>query len=170
MKPKTHIYNFLAFFRSFIMAAVVTTLSTGITSCSNEQSQLWNEVPAEISRFINDYYPNSALDAVTFYKDIYHIRLKNGPGLTFNDKEQWITVNGYGMPLPEVLLFDQLPPSLFSYLQETEQLGSVFSLSRNKNIYTVTLLSRSLRFNASTEELIGEESAGNGQSTPAAEN
>lgn len=169
MKQNTHIYNLLAFFRSFILAAVATMLGTGITSCSNEQSQLWNEVPPEISRFINDYYPNSALDAVTFYKDIYHIRLKNGPGLTFNDKEQWIAVNGYGMPLPEVLLFDQLPPSLFNYLQETEQLGSVFSLSRDKNIYTVTLLNRSLRFNASNEELIGEESAGSGLSIRATE-
>ncbi len=48
------------------------------------------------------------------------------------------------------MLFDQLPPKLYDYLQETEQLNSVFSMERDKDYYTLTLLDSMLRYTIAT--------------------
>ena len=57
------------------------------------------------------------------------------------------------MPLPQVLLFDQLPPKLYNYIQETEQLNGVFSLERNKDYYLVTLMDTTLKYVIESGEL-----------------
>lgn len=80
-------------------------------SCSH--SELWNELPSGASSFINHYYPMSELNSVTHSGETYHVRIDNGPGLTFDESGSWISVDGYGMPLPEVMLFDQLPPRMY---------------------------------------------------------
>jgi hypothetical protein len=59
------------------------------------------------------------------------------------------------MPLPQVLLFDRLPPSLYSYLEETENLGNVFSIERDRTTYTVVLLNETLSYDVATEQITG---------------
>lgn len=121
--------------------------------CHN--SDLWSELPEDISHFISQYYPNSEVQSYTRNAGIYHVRLDDGPGLTFDSSYQWTDIDGYGMPLPQVLLFDQLPPKIYQYLQETDQLNAVFAVSRDSTEYALTLLDQNLRYDIASGELTG---------------
>ena len=130
---------------------LIFTLLLGASSCRN--SDLWDEVPTPIAEFIDSYFPYSELVSVSDNGSTYHIRIDNGPGLTFASDYSWEAIDGYGMPLPQVLLFDQLPPKLYNYLQETNQLNGVFSIERNKEYYLVTLMDNTLKYVIETGEL-----------------
>lgn len=158
MKNNIHISDIIHGLR----IAAMTLLIIGLTSIQSacDHSELWDEVPGEIANFINDYFPNSELQSVSHTGNTYHIRIDDGPGLTFDKDFNWTDINGYGIPIPQVLLFDQLPPQLYDYLQETEQLNSVFSISRDGDNYTLALLNSSLYFNAATGELRGSDATG----------
>ena len=64
------------------------------------------------------------------------------------------------MPLPQVMLFDQLPPRLYAYLQDSQQLDSVFGMERDSKRYVLTLLDSTLTYDIST----GDASEGMRQS------
>lgn len=153
MTNTTSFSDILRYLRISAMAALAMILLSMPTAC--DHSDLWNELPGEVTDFINQYFPNSELQSVSTAGGVYHVRIDDGPGLTFDSDKQWTDINGYGMPIPQVLLFDQLPPQLYSYLQETENLNSVFSISRDKDIYTLSLLDSTLTYNAKTGEMRG---------------
>lgn len=152
---------FAPFFKSFshVSRAAVSLLfsvllATNLTGCHN--AELWDELPAEISSFVNQYFPNSELESVEHSVGSgYHVRIKNGPGMSFDTAMAWTSVNGYGLPLPQVLLFNQLPPRMYEYLQETDQLNAVFSITRQDDVYTATLLQTTLTYDVRTGELSG---------------
>ena len=134
-----------------LLAAIMFPLLLWTAGCSH--SDLWDDVPGTIAEFLNQYFPYSELSSVTESGSNYHIRIDDGPGLTFDQTYSWIAIDGYGMPLPQVLLFDQLPPRLYDYLQETEQLNGVFSMERNKVYYVLTLLDSSLKYTIHSGEM-----------------
>ena len=136
-----------------ILIMVVTPLTAVMSACRDNEP--WGELPSEFSEFIAQYFPNSGIEDFSESATTYHVRIINGPGLTFNKKCEWEAVNGYGMPLPQVLLFDRLPPSLYSYLEETENLGNVFSIERDRTTYTVVLLNETLSYDVATEQITG---------------
>lgn len=125
------------------------------SACHN--TELWSDLPKAVNDFITQYFPNSELQSVSNSGGVCHVRIEDGPGLTFNEKGEWESIDGYGMPLPQVLLFDQLPPKLYGYLQETQQLDSVFSMQRDGVKYTLTLLDSDLYYNSDTGELTGSD-------------
>lgn len=124
-----------------------------LPSCHD--SELWDELPAEITEFINQYYPNCDLQSVNNGPNGCHVRIKDGPGMSFDKDNKWTTVDGYGMPLLQVMLFDQLPPALYDYLQGSGELNSVFSISRDKVKYTVALLNTDVYYDIATGALTG---------------
>lgn len=136
------------YIRALLLAAIA-----GLASCSN--SDLWDELPQKVTDFINQYFPNSELQSVNTGTTGVTVRIDNGPGMSFDTDSEWTDINGYGMPLPQVLLYDQLPEKLYDYLQETENMGSVFQLSRKGKIYTVRLLNSSLTFDSANGSLSG---------------
>ena len=104
---------------------------------------------------LTQYYPNSEVQSYTHNAGVYHVRLDDGPGLTFDSSYEWTDIDGYGMPLPQVLLFDQLPPKIYQYLQETGQLNAVFAVRRDSTEYALTLLDQNLRYDIASGELTG---------------
>lgn len=138
--------------------ALLLAVITGLASCSH--SDLWDELPQKVTNFINQYFPNSELQSVSTSTAGVTVRIDNGPGMSFDTDSEWTDINGYGMPLPQVLLYDQLPEKLYDYLQETENLGSVFQLSRKGKIYTVRLLNSSLTFDSVNGSLSGSDYKG----------
>lgn len=142
----------------FAVAALAVSIIIGSLSGCKDDNDLWGELPAEISQFITQYFPNSSIDSFSESANTYHVRISNGPGMTFNKDCEWEAINGYGMPLPEVLLFDQLPPALYTYLEETSELESVFSMDRDKASYTIVLLDTTLHYDISTQEITGTQS------------
>lgn len=140
-----------------VIMMAVSVIIGGLSACKD--NDLWGELPSEISQFITQYFPNSDIDSFSESSNTYHVRLKDGPGMTFGKDCDWEAINGYGMPLPEVLLFDQLPPALYSYLEETTNLGSVFSMERDKAAYTIVLLDTTLHYDIATQEITGSNSS-----------
>lgn len=143
--------KFKSLFKS-ISASIIVMLGM-LSGCKD--NDLWGELPSEISQFITQYFPGSDIESFSQSATTYHVRISDGPGLTFDRSCQWETINGYGMPLPQVLLFDQLPPALYTYLEETTNVGSVFSIERDKSSYTIVLLDDTLHYDVSTQLITG---------------
>ncbi|MDE6081040.1 MAG: PepSY-like domain-containing protein [Muribaculaceae bacterium] len=77
------------------------------------------------------------------------VRLRNSVMLTFDKQNNWQSVNGYGSTLPQMFLFDQLPPALYQYLQEMESVNGVYGVVRDSRLYRVELKNQSLLYNIS---------------------
>lgn len=150
-KPAIHPSSLIQSARMLASALMIAVMAFGLTNCRN--SELWDEVPQEIANFIDRYFPSNELDSYVHSGANYHVRIDDGPGLTFDADYSWIAIDGYGMPMPQVLLFDQLPPKLYEYLQGTQQLNSVFSMERDSEYYTLTLLDTTLRYTIATGEM-----------------
>lgn len=142
---------------SILLAILVIPMAAALVSCHDSDSELWGEMPKKISDFVTQYFPNQQVDSYSESSSTYHVRLKDGPGMTFDKNQDWIIVNGYGMPLPQVLLFDQLPPALYNYLDETQNLDSVFSIERDSVSYKIVLLDSTLTYNVDTEEITSSD-------------
>lgn len=133
--------------------AVILVFVAGLSSCGKDDE--WGEVPREIANFIEQYYPGSAISSFSESDNTYHVRIKDGPGMTFGSDYSWIVVDGYGLPLPQVMLFDQLPPKLYGYLQDSQQLDSVFGMERDSSRYTLTMLNATLFYDIRSGEISG---------------
>lgn len=136
-----------------ILMMTVTPMIAILSSCKDNEP--WDQLPTDISQFITQYFPNTSIENFSESPTTYHVRISNGPGLTFNKDCKWEAINGYGMPLPQVLLFDQLPPALYKYVEETENLNSVFSIERTSTTISVVLLDSTLYYNIETQEIRG---------------
>lgn len=117
--------------------------------CSNDNE--YDEMPSKIQTFVSRYFPSYTVEDYDHTKNgNYQIRLKKGPGITFDSDQSWITINGYGLPLPQVLMFDQLPPALYDYLDSTGNQANVFSVERNRFTYSMMLLDETLTYDIAT--------------------
>lgn len=139
-------------FAASLISALLISLA--VSACSN--SELWDELPPQITTFLNQYFPGSELNSVTHTGNSTYVRINNGAGLTFDSDNQWTAVDGYGLPLPQVLLFDQLPPRMYEYLQETEQTNAVFSITHDGDTYTASLMNNTITYDTETDTLTGK--------------
>ncbi|MCC8119062.1 MAG: PepSY-like domain-containing protein [Bacteroidales bacterium] len=135
---------------------IFIALLMGMTwACSSNDA--YDDMPQEIQNFISQYYPNSQLESFTSSDSGYVAILKNGPTMTFGLNCKWTQINGNGSVLPQVLLFNDLPPDLYNYLQETEQTNSVFKLTRTSTTYTVELLQYTISYDISSGKITGSD-------------
>lgn len=139
------------------LAAVAMAMLSGCT-----HSDLYEDMPAEIQSFISQYYPGSALSGFTSSGSSYTVIIKDGPTISFDSDCRWTRVDGNGSTLPQVLMFNDLPPELYSYLQETENTGHVFCVSRTSKTYTVELLTDTLTYDISTGQIAGHATSPTG--------
>lgn len=146
--------------RVWTAVSVIIAVLLCISSAGCHNSSYWDEMPSEISDFISHYFPFSQINSYSNSGGTYHVRITNGPGLTFGSDYAWEAIDGYGMPMPQVLLFDQLPPAMYDYLQESEQLNGVFAIERDSQYYTATLMESTLRYDITTGRLSGSTPGG----------
>lgn len=122
---------------------LITMIFTGCTSNS-----LLDQLPEKVSDFIEEYFPGQEVSSATFSDEsTFLVRLHNSVLLTFNKEYNWQSINGYGSTLPQMLLFDQLPPALYQYLQEMESVDGVYGVMRDSKLYRVELQNMSLLYN-----------------------
>lgn len=115
---------------------------------------VWDELPSNVQNFITQYFPFGEVASFTESKDgTLQVQMKNGATLRFDSDLAWISINGNGVPLPDVLLYDQLPSVLYNYLQENEQTASVFALSRGYDTIRVELHDTYIVYNTDTETI-----------------
>lgn len=132
----------------YIFASVIFAIS--LTSCSTSD---WEEMPDSIAEFIARYFPGDGVSHYGESEGVYFVELKGSANLSFDDSYSWMTVNGEGSTLPQIFLFDQLPPALYEYIQEAESLENVYSVSRNSKTYDVTLDDSYLTYIIATKEV-----------------
>lgn len=133
-------------FRFLYGLLAVCLLAVSVQSCSDDDDTYYNLMPSKIQEFVVRYYPNPTVENVTHTDSDWLVILKDGPSLRFNSVQDWYSVDGNGMPLPEVFVFDQLPEPLYRYLSETQNTQNVFAVERTKTTYTVTLLASELKY------------------------
>ena len=139
-KKRTHI-SFMAESLAMALTSMICCLLAlvAMVSCQTSDDSADNMSP-QVAQFVARYFPGYAVEQCTVNAGVTHVKLKNGPGIVFDASDNLESVNGYGMPLPQVLLFDTLPPSLFDYLQSGENLDNVFSVKFTPRQVTVELL------------------------------
>ncbi|MDE6276948.1 MAG: hypothetical protein K2M06_02460 [Muribaculaceae bacterium] len=133
------------FFRGLILA-VLSLVAGGCTG-----ADMWDSVPANIKTFIDYYYPNSELAEYSKDKSgSIVVELKDGPGFTFDRSGIWSDISGNGLPIKEILIYDQTPEPLYTYLEGIEAASGVFEMSRDAKEYHLTLLDSSLTYSIDT--------------------
>lgn len=138
-----------------LTSILISVLSLIVLGCTNNDD-LYNEMPRAIETFVAQYYPNSQLSSFTHTTDKYRVVIKDGPTMVFDNNYQWTMLNGNGSPLPSNFLFNEMPPEVYSYLQETENLNDVFSVERDSSDYTIMLLDYTIEYNSATGHLTGD--------------
>lgn len=122
-----------------------------LCACNNDE--VASQVPSAISQFVAEYFPSYSYDCYTKNKNTYYIKLKSGPGITFNSDMKWVEINGYGQTLSKFFLFDQIPPAVYEYLQETESLEYVYTITRDAKTYTLSLFDSVLTYNIASDKI-----------------
>lgn len=114
-----------------------------LASCHGSDN--FNLLPEPVSKFITCYWPDPDVESVKWISDDKLVVILNGgPTLTFNGKNEWTSIDGNGMPLLEMLLFDRLPQPLYDYILSGSYINQVFSIARTPRQYTVELLDSTL--------------------------
>lgn len=110
-----------------------------LAACS---SSLWDELPENISIFVDKYFPATKISEAQATDDGFTVSISNGPLMNFGEAPDyaWTDIDGRGAVLPEMLITDQLPDTLLNYLREMEVTGAVYAISRTWRTYRVQLL------------------------------
>ena len=125
-----------------ILVLALTMIAAG---CSNT---LLDRLPEKVAEFIEEYFPGEGGSVAEFNDDAtFVVRLHNSALISFNKEYNWQSVNGFGSTLPQMFLFDQLPPALYQYLQEIEGVNGVYGVVRDTRQYRVELKNQSLLYN-----------------------
>lgn len=137
-----------------IWLSIVCLLALITAGCSN--SELYDNMPREIQNFVAQYYPNSTLASFSSTNAGYIVIIKNGPTMMFDTDCQWTKIDGDGSTLPSNFLYNNLPATLYDYLEETENTTQVFGVTRNSKEYVVSLLKDTLTYDIETEKITGK--------------
>lgn len=116
-------------------------------------SDTWDDLPSAISRFVSEYFPFGELSSYTENNGVEVVQIKKGATLTFDSDYEWTDVNGNGSVLPQQFLYDQLPSTLYRYIESIEGQYSVYRVVRTPRQITVTLFDSELIYNQNTGEV-----------------
>lgn len=139
--------------RLFSLILGIMVLAFGACSSNDE---VYNDMPQDITEFVAQYYPNTKVASFTETDATYRVVLDDGPTIVFDKTCQWEKLDGNGSVVVQNFLFDELPPELYEYLQNTDGLNQVFSVTRDSKDYTVVLLNQTLTYNISTGKITGK--------------
>lgn len=133
----------------FMLPAILMVMF--LSACSS--SSVWDEVPTPITSFIEQYYPGSGVKSFSQTTDGYKVKITNGASLSFDEEYNWTFIDGNGVRLPEVLVYNQLPPALFNYLQGIEQQSDVYAMNRDKTYYKLTMFDTVITYEIATGKI-----------------
>lgn len=137
---KSNIYTLIIFFATIFAVA----------SCEND---VWNELPSPVANFFTTYFPGQEVSSYSTSENGSVASVSGGVTVTFNKDNSWTDVNGNGATLPSIFLYDQLPPKLYNYLQETEATSGVYKVTRDCEKYHIELKDTYINYTISTAEI-----------------
>lgn len=110
-------------------------------------NHFYDDLPRPIAQFLSQYWADPDIENYTQpTPQKYVVIIKNGPSLVFNENYKWTDIDGNGLPLPQILLFDQLPEKLYDYIESGSQLNQVFSIRHDARYYYIKLLNTHLTY------------------------
>jgi len=110
-------------------------------------NHFYDDLPRPIAQFLSQYWADPDIENYTQpTPQKYVVIIKNGPSLVFNENYEWTDIDGNGLPLPQILLFDQLPEKLYDYIESGSQLNQVFSIRHDARYYYIKLLNTHLTY------------------------
>lgn len=138
-------------FRFLLLGLILGVMGAVCAGCSSDDE--WDEVPQPIQEWLAKYFPEQGVSQVSHTDGQWRVKLKNSCSLTFNDSLVWTQVNGCGGTLPAFFVSDALPPQFVEeYLQVTDNVDNVYSVTRQKDLYTVVLKNYTVVYNETTGE------------------
>ncbi len=139
--------------------ALLTTIFWTILLLGACNDSVWEQLPSSVSQFVTEYYPGSDIKSYNTDADGNQtVEIKNGAVLKFDRDGAWTEISGRGVPLPEVLVLDELPSPLYRYLQEITATTLVYKMSRTPREYTLLLTDSMLEYDIATEKVSYRES------------
>ena len=136
-------------YRLILLYVVPLVMMSGAAGCSGSPS-VWNDLPDDIAHFVALYFPGQGVSRYVDEEPGYLVTVAHGPTLIFNESYRWTSIDGNGETLPRMFLFDELPPPLYSFLQETENLDDIYKATRDPSSYTVYLSGSAIDYNIAT--------------------
>ena len=134
-------------YRLLLFLIIIPAIAAVANGCSD--NTLWNDLPEAASEFITRYFPGQGIESESWNNDgtVYTVKLKDSDLITFGKTMSWISVNGRGSTLPQMFLFDELPPALYEYIQSMEAVKGVYRVERNDRTITAELLNSTVIYN-----------------------
>lgn len=139
-----NIYLWLSTLAMILYLGSCATTSTGEEGWGDSASE------ARISRFMSEYFPNRSYTSAGQSDSTVVMRVSNGPSVSFDSTGHWVSMVGYGATLPQIFLFDQLPPNLYEYVQGLNATDKVYSVIVDHGLYTVDMRDTSVTYDNST--------------------
>lgn len=100
---------------------------------------VYDELPESVAKFVSEYYPFSTVSSYSMNGDNYVVKMHNGATLVFDRNLSWIDFDGNGVTLPENFIYNCLPESLYSYIQETQATSGIYRVTRDSEQITIYL-------------------------------
>jgi hypothetical protein len=101
---------------ALVMAVTVMGVMAVVGGCG---TAMWDEVPGRIQEFIAQYWPGSTVSAYDVVDGEYHVTIKDGASLVFDSEYNWLLINGNGVAIPSILIYDEMP-HIYTYLLARE--------------------------------------------------
>ena len=143
-------YNIHA--RSFVTTILLCIFLLPLLAQCDEKNE-FDELPSQIQKFVSQYYPETAVSHYDFSDGTYNVTLSNSAQLEFNSSIAWTSIDGRGSILPQMLLYDQLPSPLYSFLESTGNITEVYRMSRNSSTITLGLLDSTAVYDMATGKI-----------------
>lgn len=123
-----------------------------LAGCANNS---WEEVPSTAYDFCMKYWPEYAIESYSNSDGVQTVVIKGAATVYFNQSSQWIRIDGNGGTMPTMLLWDQLPSALYTYVEQVDALEAVYGMARSSSAYEVTLSDQTISYDVSTGEITG---------------
>jgi hypothetical protein len=101
---------------ALVMAVIVVGAMAVVGGCG---TAMWDEVPGRIQEFIAQYWPGSTVSAFDVIDGEHHVTIKDGASLVFDSEYNWLLINGNGVAIPSILIYDEMP-HIYTYLLARE--------------------------------------------------
>lgn len=137
---------FYMFSKKYILAVISIVM---FIACSDT---LWDELPSEISTFITTYYPNSGISNYSEKDGGYYVTIKNGASMVFDSNYDWILVNGNGVPIPVIFIFNEMP-KIYQYLEAREMTSDLMEADNQPRNIILTFTDFRLEYIKETGEI-----------------
>lgn len=131
-----------------VLSAIVLAVVM-LMACSDS---LWDDLPAPIARFITTYYPSASISKYSDADNQYSVVVKNGPSMTFDSDYSWTMLDGNGVPLPSIFVYNELP-AVYEFLLARDETNTVMKVEKEPRAIYITLTDQVLEYVRETGEI-----------------